>query len=130
MAPRRRRAAPALPRRTGTCRRRTGGSMPSVQQDAARERCVLLLSCADRPGIVAAVAGFIAERGGNIVHSEQHTESGERIFFQRVEFELDGFSVEKDAIAEAFAPIADRFAMAADIRFTADRQRLAVLVSR
>jgi formyltetrahydrofolate deformylase len=104
--------------------------MPSGHEDASRERCVLLLSCADQPGIVAAVAGFIAEHGGNIVHSEQHTDFEERIFFQRVEFELGGFSVEKDAIGEAFAPIARRFSMAADVRFTEERQRLALLVSR
>ena len=90
----------------------------------------MLLSCPDQPGIVAAVAGFIAENGGNIVHAEQHTDFEERILFQRVEFELDGFSVGKDAIAEAFAPIAGPFSMVADVRFDSERQRLAVLVSR
>jgi formyltetrahydrofolate deformylase len=98
--------------------------------DGPSERCVMLLSCPDQPGIVAAVAGFIAENGGNIVHAEQHTDFEERILFQRVEFELDGFSVGKDAIAEAFAPVAGRFSMVADVRFDSERQRLAVLVSR
>ena len=56
-------------------------------------RGVLLLSCKDQQGIVAAVAGFIAEHGGNIVHAEQHTDFEERIFFQRVEFELAGLSI-------------------------------------
>jgi len=100
-----------------------------VTVSGADERAVLLLSCSDQPGIVAAVAGFIAEHGGNIVHAEQHTDFEERIFFQRVEFELDGLSIEREAIGDAFAPIARRFAMDAEVRFTGERQRVAVLVS-
>ena len=34
----------------------------------------LLISCADAPGIVAGVAGLVAEHGGNILHSDQHTD--------------------------------------------------------
>jgi formyltetrahydrofolate deformylase len=90
---------------------------------------VLLLSCPDQPGIVAAVAGFIADHGGNIVHAEQHTDFEERAFFQRVEFELTGLSLEPEEISPAFAPIAERFGMAASVRFPADIQRVAVLVS-
>jgi formyltetrahydrofolate deformylase len=52
----------------------------------------LLVSCPDRPGIVAAVAGFLHASGANITSSAQH--SGER-FHMRMEFEaagpLDGF---------------------------------------
>ena len=36
---------------------------------------VMLLTCPDRPGVVAAVANFIAAHGGNIVHAEQHTDA-------------------------------------------------------
>ena len=55
---------------------------------------MLLLSCADQRGLVAAVANFIAEHGGNILHADQHLDVDEddrKVFFQRVEFELDGF---------------------------------------
>ena len=45
---------------------------------------VLLLSCRDRPGIVAAVAGFVTDIGGNIVEAEQHTDPQDGMFFQRV----------------------------------------------
>ena len=54
---------------------------------------VLLLSCPDRPGLVAAVAEFVFRHGGNILHAEQHTDTDEQIFFQRVEFALDGFTL-------------------------------------
>jgi formyltetrahydrofolate deformylase len=96
---------------------------------SSRGRGVLLLSCPDQPGIVAAVAGFIADHGGNIVHAEQHTEFEERVFFQRVELELDGFSLAPHQIRDAFAPIARRFGMTVKASFSAEIERVGVLVS-
>ena len=40
---------------------------------------VLLISCPDKPGIVADVAGWVAMNGGNIVHAEQHTMNAMRL---------------------------------------------------
>ncbi len=50
----------------------------------------LLVNCADRPGIVAAVSGFLFERGANIVSSHQYSSDplGGR-FFLRTEFFLE-----------------------------------------
>lgn len=91
---------------------------------------VLLLSCPDRKGVVAAVADFIAGHDGNIVHAEQHTDHVEGVFFQRVEFELDGFSVPRDQIVAAFAPVQERFGLHVDLRFNDVRSRTALMVSR
>jgi SpoVK/Ycf46/Vps4 family AAA+-type ATPase len=68
---------------------------------------VLLLSCPDRRGIVAAVADFVAGHDGNIIHAEQHVDEIEGVFFQRVEFDLDGFALERHSILEAIAPVAE-----------------------
>ncbi len=90
---------------------------------------ILLLSCPDRQGIVAAVADFVWRNGGNIVDAQQHTDPTDAMFFQRVEFELDGFAFDRGELADAFAPIAERFAMAAEVRFSDERPRTAVLTS-
>ena len=50
---------------------------------------MLLLSCPDRRGIVAAVANFLVDHGGNVLHADQHVDAVEGVFFQRVEFDLD-----------------------------------------
>jgi formyltetrahydrofolate deformylase len=100
---------------------------------SAEGTAVLLLSCADQRGIVAAVANFIAEHDGNIVHADQHVDvgpGGAPVFFQRVEFELAGFGIDRDEIEKAFAPVAARFAMRAEVRFTDARIRTAIMVSR
>ena len=53
----------------------------------------LLITCPDRPGIVAAVSRFLFERGANIVHSDQHsTDPDGGAFFMRVEFTLPASS--------------------------------------
>ena len=82
---------------------------PGRQTCAVTATAVLLLSCPDQRGVVATVADFVARHGGNIEHAEQHTDDVERVFFQRVEFELDGFDLDRSEILTAFAPIADRF---------------------
>lgn len=96
----------------------------------ADRTAVLLLSCPDQPGIVAAVATFVTEHGGNILDAQQHTDRTDGIFFQRVEFTLEGLDVPPEGIAAAFAPVAQRFAMQASIRFTDWRPRTAILASK
>lgn len=91
---------------------------------------VLLLSCPDQQGIVAATAAFIAAHDGNIVHAEQHVDPVEGVFFQRVEFELDSFGLPADEIGPAFAPVAERFGMRVDLRFTDRPTPVGVLASR
>jgi formyltetrahydrofolate deformylase len=95
---------------------------------------VLLLSCPDQPGVVAATAQFLADHRGNIVHAEQHVDAGagngDAVFFQRVEFDLDGFGLERDDILDAFSPTADRLGMHVDLRFTDTPTPTAIMASR
>jgi formyltetrahydrofolate deformylase len=91
---------------------------------------VLLLSCPDQPGVVAATADFVYRHGGNIVDAQQHTDRTDGVFFQRVEFLLDGCDLARDDIASAFAPVAERFDMQCTVRFSDDVPRVGVLVSK
>ena len=84
----------------------------------------LLVSCPDRPGIVAAVSGFLAEHGANIVHADQHTTYADKRFFLRVEF--DG----RADLAEAFRPVAKRFQMEARFVDPSRPKRIALFVSK
>ena len=95
---------------------------------------VLLLSCPDQRGVVAATAEFIAAHDGNIVHAEQHVDPGAggsgAVFFQRVEFELEGFGLDRDEIVAAFAPTAQRLGMHVDLRFTDVPTPTAIMASK
>ena len=88
---------------------------------------VLLLSCPDQPGVVHAVAQFVLEARGNIVHAEQHIDCESGVFFQRVEFDAPGLTAE--GLAASFAPVAERFGLTVQARMSADRPRIALLAS-
>jgi formyltetrahydrofolate deformylase len=91
---------------------------------------VLLLSCTDQPGIVAAVADFVYRHGGNILDAQQHTDETDGIFFQRIEFDLAQCDLAPDEIETALQPVVERFAMRCAVRRSSDVARLGVLVSR
>ncbi|KQR16835.1 formyltetrahydrofolate deformylase [Cellulomonas sp. Leaf334] len=69
---------------------------------------VLTLSCPDRPGIVHAVAGLLAEHGGNITESQQFGDPLSGLFFMRVQVTA---ATPRDALETAFAPVARQFEM-------------------
>jgi formyltetrahydrofolate deformylase len=91
----------------------------------------LLISCADRHGIVAAVSSFLFEEGANITVSDQHTTDPEGgRFFMRMEFTLEGL----DDVAAFERRFGERVAgpLALEWRLApADRpKRVAIMVSR
>jgi formyltetrahydrofolate deformylase len=91
----------------------------------------LLIWCADRPGIVAAVSMFLASRGANITTSDQHSsDPRDGRFFMRMEFQLDVLADEADAFEAAFQEeVAAGFAMRWRIAYPGRRKRVAILVS-
>ena len=91
----------------------------------------LLISCPDRPGIVAAVSTFLFERGANIVHSDQYSTDPERgTFFMRVAFWLPSLERERGEFEADFGRLAERFAMDWRIAFAHERKRVALMASR
>jgi formyltetrahydrofolate deformylase len=91
---------------------------------------VLLISCRDQKGLVAAVSDFLFRHDGNITHADQHTDLEEGVFLQRVEWELEGFGIPREGIADAFRPIAERFGMQWTLRFSDYVPRIAIFVSK
>ena len=105
--------------------------MPTPEE-TPRYTARLLIDCADQPGIVAAVSGFLFEQGANIVSSHQYSSDpiGGR-FYLRTEFFLEGLAEEREHFQQAFeAEVAQRFAMEWEVRWWGERQRVAILVSR
>ena len=89
-----------------------------------------LVSCPDRPGIVAAIAEAIFGLGGNIIQSDQHTtDPSGGAFFMRVEFDLPE-SVVRAALAAAVDRLSRAFTMQVTVRFADDIKRAAIFVSR
>jgi len=91
----------------------------------------LLLRCADRSGLVAAVSTFLADAGANIISLDQHsTEQTGGMFMQRTVFHLSGLAAARDGLARDFAEqVAEKFGM--DFRLTeaAKPKRVAIMAS-
>lgn len=101
----------------------------SIQQ--THHLITLLISCPDQPGIVAAVSRFIYDNHGNIVQSDQYsTNHSEGMFFMRVSFTEESFTLTEDELQTQFLPIADAFHMNWEVHYTRRRKRGAIFVSK
>jgi len=98
----------------------------SVPDAPAVTSWVLSLSCPDRPGIVHAVAGLLAEHGGNITESQQFGDALSGLFFMRVQ--VDSAASTEDLEA-ALTRLAERFSMTWNLDVDGRRMRTLVLVS-
>ena len=91
---------------------------------------ILLVSCPDQKGIEASIADFIFRANGNILHADEHQDRDQRLFLMRVEWDLDGFGIDMREFAKSFQPVADRFGMRWRVALSANRPRVAILVSK
>jgi len=91
---------------------------------------ILLISCPDQPGIVAATSQFLFENAGNIVDVDQHVDADEKTFFMRMEWEVDGFAIPRDKIDEKFKPLAKKFDIEYALHFSDIPPKVALFVTR
>ncbi len=89
---------------------------------------IALLHGPDQPGLVARVAGWIFERGGNILHADQHRDMELGVFFQRIEWEPKGG--DHGADTAAFYQFAESLGMKAKVQSSTQRARVALFVSK
>ncbi|RIH90041.1 Formyltetrahydrofolate deformylase [Meiothermus luteus] len=92
----------------------------------------LLITCPDRPGIVAAVSSFLFHHGANITALDQHSTDPEGgLFFMRLEFQTPHLDVSREILEKAFAEtVAARFEMDWRIAYAADLKKVGILVSK
>ena len=109
-----------------------------------KNTAVLLLSCPDRKGLVARVAGLLYEHGANILHADQHQDHDQGLFFMRVEWTLtEGGPLDEGsgragsaprafdlaAFQAAFASMANQLSMRWKLTSSAVRPRVALFCS-
>ena len=90
----------------------------------------LLVTCPDRPGLVAALAQLLYGHGANILDADQHSDPQARQFFQRIRFDASQLHTDKLALAQAIREVSERFAMRWRLVWADERQRLALFVSK
>ncbi|WP_314717029.1 formyltetrahydrofolate deformylase [uncultured Actinomyces sp.] len=88
---------------------------------------VLSLSCPDRPGIVHAVSGALARRGGNITESKQFGDEDSGLFFMRVQVLT---TVPRAELEKDLAELAGAYQMTWSLDEVGRPLRTLVMVSR
>lgn len=96
-----------------------------------KNTAILLLHCPDKQGLLALVTEFINKNNGNILYLDQHVDRQEKLFYMRVEWQLDNFSIPKEKIADYFDTLlAHKFEMTYEIHFSEEKPRMAIFVSK
>jgi formyltetrahydrofolate deformylase len=96
-----------------------------------RNSAILLMHCPDQKGIVADVTEFINNNQGNIITLDEHVDRLDKVFYMRIEWELEGFLIPQEKIADFFGTlIAAKFNMSWNIYFSDQRPRMALFVSK
>ena len=91
---------------------------------------ILQVICPDRPGLVSELSGWVAMNGGNIRHADHHTDPNAGVFLSRIEWELEGFGLPREAMAPAVDALARRLGGEGQLHFSDEIPRVAIFVSR
>lgn len=96
-----------------------------------KNTAILLLHCPDRPGIISDVTNFITVNQGNIIYLDQYVDRVENIFFMRIEWELDHFTIPREKIEDFFGTLyGQKYDMHFRLYFSDQKPRMAIFVSK
>jgi formyltetrahydrofolate deformylase len=94
------------------------------------DTATLLVSCPDRKGLVAALASLLHDHGANILEAQQHLDPIERIFSQRIHFDLADLDLPRSDLENLLRIECGRYQMRWRISYSDRTKRVAIFVSR
>jgi formyltetrahydrofolate deformylase len=95
----------------------------------SKSQYVLTLSCQNRPGIVAAVATYLFDQGGDIREAQQFDDGETGKFFARIAFDVAGGAA-LEPLRDGFAAIAETFKLSWTMHDHSKPRRVLLLVSK
>jgi formyltetrahydrofolate deformylase len=90
----------------------------------------LLVACADRRGIVAALAQLLHGHGANILSADQHRDETAGQFFQRIQFDASELVTDRGTLERAIGEVAARFEMRVQLGYADQVEKVAIFVSK
>jgi formyltetrahydrofolate deformylase len=91
---------------------------------------ILKIDCPDRSGLVARIAGYVADHGANLLEFNQFTDRVNKRFFARVEIDTEGMDVEVEDFVSGFGTLGRSFGAHWHFRRLPFKMRTAVLVTK
>jgi formyltetrahydrofolate deformylase len=98
----------------------------------SEQRYVITFGCPDRTGIVARIAGFLADAGGWIVEASYHTDPDTGWFFTRQVVRAESLRFGADELRARFGEVAASLSAESSWKVddTSEQRRVVILVSR
>ena len=91
----------------------------------------LMVSSEDKTGIVASLSDMVFRYGGNIIDADQHSDEDTEMFFMRISWSLENFTLDKEGIEDALKVLAHGYKnMQWELWYNEKRQRIAVMCSK
>ncbi|WP_031468787.1 formyltetrahydrofolate deformylase [Sciscionella sediminilitoris] len=91
---------------------------------------VLTLTCAEQPGIVHAVTGYLVEHNCDIVEHRQFDSPRTDRLFMRMQFVSKDENIHIEGLRSGFADLAARYGMQWDMHESTERSRVLLMVSK
>ncbi len=91
---------------------------------------ILQFICPDKPGLVSDLASWISSKNGNIRHADHHTDEDAKLFLSRIEWDLDGFMLDKNEIKSEVILLEQRLNGKAVLSFSDEFPNVAIFVSK
>ena len=96
----------------------------------ANPSIILRTVCPDQPGLVYELTSWISSFGGNIIHSDHHTDQDAELFLSRIEWSVNSFPINKLEIFEGFRHIANKINANFTINYSDEIPNVAIFVSK
>ena len=91
---------------------------------------ILKIVCPDRPGLVSKLTSWISNYGGNIKHSDHHTDQDAGLFLSRIEWNTMHSPLNKQEICNQFQKIAIEINGKFNINYSDEIPKVAIFVSK
>ena len=91
---------------------------------------IFKIVCPDRPGLVSLLTSWISKYGGNIKHSDHHTDQDAGLFLSRIEWNSNNKSFNRDEIYKEFEKIADQVNGQFNVNYSDEIPNVAIFVSK
>ena len=91
---------------------------------------ILRTVCPDRPGLVSQLTSWISNYGGNIKHSDHHTDQDAGLFLSRIEWDRNDLPINKSEIYEQFEKIAKDINGKFNINYSDEIPNVGIFVSK
>ena len=91
---------------------------------------IFKIVCPDRPGLVSLLTSWISNYGGNIKHSDHHTDQDAGLFLSRIEWNSQNANFNRDEIYKEFEKIAGEVNGKFNVNYSDEIPNVAIFVSK